>query len=45
MAGGTFNNQSRGAAEETMSVAMLTGSSDNCNNGNKCSGNNGKRTG
>jgi hypothetical protein len=45
MVGGTCNNQSRGAAEETMVVAMVTGSGNNCNNGNKGSGNEGKRAG
>ncbi len=43
MVGGTCNDQSRGAAEETTAVATVTGSSDNCNNGNKGSGDNGER--
>ncbi len=45
MVGGTCNNQSIGAAEETMAVAMVTGSGDDCNNGKEGSGNNGKRAG
>ncbi len=40
--GGTHNNQQRGSAEETMAVAMVTGSGNNCNNGNEASGNGGK---
>ncbi len=43
MAGGTCNNQLRRAAEET--TAMVTGSGDNCNNGDEGSGDNGKRAG
>ncbi len=46
MAGGTCNNQSRGAAGETIAVAMVTGGSgNNCENGNKGSSNDGKRAG
>jgi hypothetical protein len=45
MAGGTYNNQLRGTVEETMAVATVTGSGDDCNNGNEGSGNNGKRAG
>jgi hypothetical protein len=45
MAAGTCNNQSRGAAEETMAMAVVTGSGDNCDNGNEGSGDDGKRTG
>jgi hypothetical protein len=45
MAGGTCNNQSRGAAEETMVVATVTGIGNNCNNGNEGSGDDSERTG
>ncbi len=45
MAGGTCNNQSRGAAEETVVMAMVTGSRNDCNNGNEGNGNNSKRAG
>jgi hypothetical protein len=45
MAGGTCNNQSRGAAEETAAVVTVTGSGDDCNNGNEGSGNGGKKAG
>ncbi len=45
MVGSTCSNQSRGAAEEIMVVATLTGSGNNCNNGNKGSGDNGNRAG
>ncbi len=45
MAGGTCNNQSRGAAEETMAMATVTVSGNKCNKGNKGSGNNSKRAG
>ncbi len=40
MTGGTCNYQSRGAVEETIVVATVTGSGDNCNNGNEGSGDN-----
>ncbi len=43
--GGTCNNQSRGAAEETMAVVTVTGSGDNCNNGNEGSRDDGKKAG
>jgi hypothetical protein len=43
--GGTFNNQSREAAEETMAVAMVIGSGNDCNKSNEDSGNNNKRAG
>jgi hypothetical protein len=45
MAGGTCNNQLRRAAEETTAVVAVTGSSDNCDNPNKSSGDDGKRAG
>jgi hypothetical protein len=45
MAEGTCNNQLRRAAEETTAAAMVTGSGDNCNNGNEGSGNDSKRAG
>ncbi len=45
MAEGTCNNQSRRAAEETRAAAMVTGSGDNCNNGNKGRGNDSERAG
>ncbi len=44
-AGGTCNNQSRRATEETMAAGTVTGSSNDCNNGNKGSGDDGKRAG
>ncbi len=43
--GGTCNNQLRRAAEETMAAATVTGSGDNCNNGNKGSGDGSERAG
>ncbi len=45
MVGGTCNNQSRGVVEETTAVVMVTGSGDNCNNGNEGSGDDGERAG
>ncbi len=45
MAGVTCNNQSRRIAEETTAVAIVTGSGNNCDNGNEGSGNDGKRAG
>ncbi len=43
MAGGTCNNQLRRAVEETTAATMVTDSGNNCDNGNKGSGNDGKR--
>jgi hypothetical protein len=37
----TDNNQQKGAAEETMAAATVTGSGNDCDNGNNGSGNNG----
>ncbi len=45
MVGGTCNNQSRRAAEETMVAVMVIGSGDNRDNGNKGGGDNSKRDG
>jgi hypothetical protein len=45
MTGGTCNNQYKGAIKETMVAATVTDSGDNCDNGNKGSGDDGKRAG
>jgi hypothetical protein len=45
MMGGTCNNQSRGAAEESMAVGTVTGSGNDCDNGNEGSGDDGERAG
>ncbi len=43
--GGHMQQSLRRAAEETTAAATVTGSGDNCNKGNKGSGNNGERDG
>ncbi len=45
MAEGMCNNQLRRAGEETMIAAMVTGSGNDCDNGNKGSGDNGMKAG
>ncbi len=43
--GGTCNNQSTRAVEETTMAATVTGSCYNCDNGNKGGGDNGEKVG
>jgi hypothetical protein len=45
MAGGTCNNQARRAVEETTAAETMTGSGNDCDNGNKGGGDDGERAG